>query len=447
MKMIKLSLYAKQIHPLSKNFNQLQNLYKMKYLIFALLFVACAFSAKSQENNENFWELLPTPEGVSFDDIEHIVGNIIAASSRDSGLYISYNNGDAWEKSSFEYGCFEIEAGPNGYVYAERYPGRFLLYSDDTCKTWNEGGQFLGSWPLSIHVVDNDVIYVGGSNSVWRSLDTCKTWQELMQNNNVGYTSYVNSNPITGAVYATFRIIEAGDQGLYGSLTGDSGTWVPKNMPDDWLTCVEFDHEGNIYLGSRENMQTGFCGLYKNVGNDYTWEIMTGTVEPVMQIVPLINGDMYLSCPVTWGSGAMYFYNYLENEFSIFESELSTSNINPLKVINNHLFACNITSDLIYRSVEPVTDIGISKKNLPVRKSITYPNPAYKGENIMICLANCEYKSCQFSIYDMKGSRLLYKEIQNKQKASFPTEQLQKGLYIIEIRQENNIYTDKIIIL
>ncbi len=305
---------------------------------------------------DDFWEHLNTPDGVEFWDVEHVIDDIIVASSG-PGLFISYDNWDTWDTTSFHYDCLDIEAGPNGYVYIQRDAWDQLWYSPDTCKTWIEVNKdFSGPFVMTIHADDDNTVFVGTDFRVFRSQDTCKTWEEVLYNPASPWVRDINRNPVTGKIYAAYGSPYDYFEGLWGSPTGDSGTWVTKNMLHDNAACISFDKQGEIYVGVAHNIHTGFRGMYKSAGNDSTWEQFF-YLKPVESIIPLPNNDMYIACPVVYGSGDMYFYDHEDSSFIVFESEISTTNISPLKLINNHLVAHRFGYGEIYRSINPVTNI------------------------------------------------------------------------------------------
>ncbi len=412
---------------------------KTTTILLGFLFILQTATAQ-----DDFWEHLNTPDDVGFWDVEHVIGDIIVASSG-PGLFISYDNGDTWDTTSFKFECKDIEAGPNGYVYVHKMLWNQFWYSPDTCKTWIKVDYDFGIGPfvMTIHADDDNTVFVGTDFRVFRSQDTCKTWEEVLYNPASPWVRDINRNPVTGKIYAAYGSPYDYFEGLWGSPTGDSGTWETKNMLHDNAACISFDKQGEIYVGVAHNIHTGFNGVYKSSGNDSTWEQFFWNYE-VNGIVATQENDLYVACARSGGG----LFLKAQND-SVFRQIDSTPPLNYpwcLKLINNHLFAIDEVYANIYRTTEPVSTFGIKEYKTSGNISV-YPNPVSKGQKLNIIIPGAGTSINQIILYNLHGKKVkTMGSDYGSNTISIPTSGLQPGVYIMKIMKGGVKYTRKIII-
>lgn len=182
-------------------------------------------------------------------------------------LYKTYDGGKSWKSLTLPVlykdnirGFFFIRN--TGYLNIEGAYGNTMLQTKDRGETWQiQSTQYQGAYQ-NLHFVDEKVGYRNVGATLYKTLDSAKTWQAIMNNTNL-INGIWFSDPATGYV--------VGGDG-YNQKSTDSGhTWnrfniIPDNANFNQVYAIRFFNKKVGYLVS------GGGGIYRTIDEGKNWK-------------------------------------------------------------------------------------------------------------------------------------------------------------------------------
>jgi len=283
------------------------------------------------------WDTL----GVSDDthqNIEAIVtdtpGYIFAGTTGDprfsKGVFRSSDNGESWIQvnnglTDLNISSLFVDYELNLYV-GTYYGGGFK--STDLGETWNQIGPII-SQINDLIIDENDIIYVGTENRVYRSTNFGDSWQyssDGISSISIQSLAYnINGDIWAGARYYSGGIFRSTDKGL--TWEGAGINIIP--------TSINIDDSGHVFASS-------FRDLYRTTDNGMTWTILNVPTYRLLLITP--DQTFYLG-----GAGLYRSFDRGNSWIKIFNANITVIYIDG----NGNIFAgSDSESGGLYRSTD-----------------------------------------------------------------------------------------------
>lgn len=216
------------------------------------------------------WEHVPTIEkDVAVNSIEIAPFGILLGEYGHpgdySGMHLSRDNGETWEKIGLEYRKVEDIAYDNGVIYVATHDvvnnQNGLFISRDAGQTW-EHPSGIGFTTLAV-AADGENVGIGtGSHGLWMSFDGGVTWEQKIGSGIYGPDVYELT--FTDGVYL------ASVQGLVYVSHDKGHTWTSNHYPD--LNVWYLDAQENVAIAR----PFGNGELFRSVNYGNTWSIVPG---------------------------------------------------------------------------------------------------------------------------------------------------------------------------
>ncbi len=269
--------------------------------------------------------------------------------------------------------------------------------------------------------------------------------------------SYIFNNTAGAGNTANFVLVDT-------LRVNDGSAIIDGIYPIPQLVDLDRDNDLDLVLGKRD----GTLNYYKNIGDSTNLELklmfndfgnvdvtQSGYVEG--RAVPVfVDLDTVYHLLVGSKQGTIFYYDDIENnvdangDFNLVSSSLDNINIGyqSAPAVSNLLADNKVLMVLgnkrgglgLYKSAT-VSNVGLKEK-LKFEFSI-YPNPANQSFNVVI--EDNQFQNVTLSISDLSGRIALIQNI-NQSKTVINTTNLSNGVYLVQINNNGNIYTQKLII-
>ncbi|OFX31041.1 MAG: hypothetical protein A2X08_18245 [Bacteroidetes bacterium GWA2_32_17] len=410
-------------HNLNK---KITNNYKtMKKLILSFLSFSLYFNCLNAQ-----WQQTSLNNG----DITSIVvsdSNIFASYGSGHSVFLSNNNGTNWTAVNTGLPAstvvLDLKVIGNNLFAATQNDGVFL--STNNGASWTSVNNGLAGSALSDYSleINGSSIYVGTScGGVYLSTDNGTSWSAV--NNGLPFSSYIIYSL---AASGTNVFVSLYGGGIY--LTTNSGTsWTAVNTGLSSLNVSSLVISGsNIFAGV-----TG-AGVFLSTNDGASWILMNfGLTNSDIRAFAISGTYIFAG---TWGGGV-----YLSQNGGTSWTQMSdglTGNalfIESLAVKGDTLFAGNGYYGVWRRTISEM--IGIDEVNENNILTV-YPNPASKNINIKTTIQS---KDAMVSIFNIQ-SQLLLQQPLYKENTEINISTLTKGMYIIKVKSDKGIVTNKFI--
>ncbi len=128
--------------------------------------------------------------------------------------------------------------------------------------------------------------------------------------------------------------------------------------------------------------------------------------------------------------------------------EYTDSNGRYLARINNNF---QIDTNTVYAISQSPDDynyafvcfVGIDEKSLPEIKTFLYPNPATNQVNVLVKNVPCDMEH-HLELYDLNGKKLYATPFHSKCDLTVPLDNLQAGMYMLQLHINGKVYTRKL---
>jgi len=314
--------------------------------------------------------------------------------SQGSGIYFSDDAGKNWESRNQGLAgirVWRIAMNPStGSLYAGGYYNG-LFRSQNQGGSWEPIGEGMpenqSTFIRALAVHPSGTVFCGsGGGGLYRSRDDGNTWERIY--GEPGYYVFVGAVAVRqdGIVF----VGESANGGI--SRSGNEGdTWedISNNLPDTTITCIAFNSDLDIYVG------TGKDGVYRSTDDGKTWsavgsdlrglEVNDMAIDSQNRVFVTVNGQGVLvtdnnsdwlrvgetvlgstNRPVAVNQ-ADYIFTGLQNlwiskdrgsSWTLFDRGLETNEINDLDFdLENYLWAA--TYNGVFKTINSTTAVNI----------------------------------------------------------------------------------------
>jgi len=417
---------------------------KHKILLFVLASLMVALNGEAQD----FWEVLPFPDGTDiYCTAVNNEGDIFVGVGNDGapgGVYRSLDNGQTWSLV-LDLGIFSVltlEISNDGTIYAGS-DGLYPLHaSTDNGDNWT-----IIPMPQILNVVSikskgSDTLYVSQSESngalLMRLTDSGQTWATVFTTSE--HTSEcINDIIITpsGTMYIGLAGYLPGMGGVYRS-TDDGDTWEFIGLFDCMVKSLATNSAGDLFAGSWGGTSLYCAGVYVLRNGQQDWDTLTGGQISDM----VINSEGHLYCSSSWPNGVI---RSLDNgaSFQLINSGLPQGVMNDISIDDSeYVYVSN--SSHIARSLGPTVSVP-EPDNKAAGNLLIYPDPA--SDFLNICVDACMVEHViTISVHDITGKTFyLSRTSLDSSGIQLPVSDLPAGLYIVQLAFPNHIRTSKFV--
>ncbi len=324
--------------------------------------------------------------------------------SDDQVMYASYYYGRVYRTLNSGYDWNNITGDIPGdgawvtpYLQDPNDPKTLYIAYEDVYKSTNRGNSWtkisnLGGndkRALAVAPSDSNYIYTATYNLLYRTKDGGATWTNVMGNlpNTITYIAIDPNNP--ERVFVTASNYTTGEKVFMSEDAGDNWTNISGNLPNLPANCIVYEKNSDdgIYVGMdvgvyyRDSLLGDWIPYSKNLPNVIVNELQ-------------INYQHNLLRAATYGRG-------------LWES---------------HIYSA----------------VGVDEEVQPEKKLSVYPNPVTDVLNVEMPQSYGRYTVQAFNV---NGSLVLEKEIENLQQAELNVSGLTRGVYHIRVLNESQIWS------
>lgn len=429
-----------------------------------LLWPAISFSQQFWHLTNEFWGGPKT--GIT------LVDDSVLFVSTTNGILKSTDEGKHFEQVLSASSGHTIFASSNGNILAG---GKGKIYVSEDLGAFWDSVSLSSDYPVK-QIIENKyhaLFAITGDlnqgDGVFYSEDNGKTWES--RNNGLGILRGCEKIAAdkNGRLYLTISDEEStGNGGLfisetYGllwekvsikldSINGSVKIINPTGLsisPDDSL-YISFFGVATNYL-----VQLNICKSIDDVPMENPWRTFhVHKTSNWWEDRPLNNihfsqqGDWYSSYTETVNQGATYFLKANDENWNRIDYGLGTSEDGWrheqifTEKKSGQIFMIQYLDERIYTTDKSlVTDVNPPKKN-PVSIQV-YPNPVKAGDKLSVQTPGIS-GSMEVSIYDLTGRKILVNP--NSDNTFEITGQVKSGIYILSVKNQDMVFTGKILI-
>ena len=248
---------------------------------------------------------------------------------------------------------------------------------------------------LAVAPSNTDVIYIAYSNSVLKTTNGGTTWTNISSGVN-GHITYFAIDPTNAnRVWASLSGYSNGQKVLKSTDGGMNWTNISDTLPNLPVNCIIYDKNSadGLYIGTD-------VGVYYRDNNLNRW-------VPFMKGLPnVIVKELEIHYPTNKIRAATYGR-------STWESDL-------------------------YSLATSINEKSIKQQNLKI-----YPNPTRSSINIE--MSGINYQNAKIRVLNSLGKEVIFENNVNGSIINISVENLNNGVYFIDIQTETNIYYGKFI--
>jgi photosystem II stability/assembly factor-like uncharacterized protein len=365
-------------------------------------------------------------------------------------------NPDAWAPIYWGDGfrCL-IDPNDNRYVYAEYQYGSFARSTDYGSSFYSATSGISGSdrknWntPVEMNPLNSNSLYFG-ANRLYKSTNKAVSWQVISNDLTNGASS---GNQTFGTI--TSISISAADTNIIYVGTDDANVWISQDnggnwtkisddLPERWISRVVADPTATntAYVclsGFRENEYLPH--IYKTEDNGSTWiDVSQGLPEsPVNDLIVDPDNTNRLIAATDVG----VFYK--DEETESWQALGTGMPMLPITDLSFHQETNKLLAATYGRSMYTLEfTVGIEKeKNLADFNFKLSPNPT---SNLLKIDFNNGDEEYLLEILSLNGQKL-YSELHHEKTTQIHLKKLSlsSGVYLINIKQKSNTWTQKLI--
>lgn len=324
----------------------------------------------------------------------------------------SDDNGDTWANSAtgIPNGIIveDLSVAPNGAIYiaSRSNSGNAAVYvSTDNGDTWTLKSTGLPTAPTStlwsILAINDSVVLAGASSGIYKTTDAGNNWTSV-QNSGTDYVMCLKQNT-NGTIYAGYT-----SNNIHKSVdNGDTWTSTALVAPSFTVNDLEFDSNGNIYIGI-------FLGGITKYDISETFISLLGNSS---------NGLM----------------NTRINDLTIDESGTDT-------VIFTSCVGSSNTQGYFYRYGYTSNGGNTSVEHFSNNTAISvYPNPANEIVTVKLDEHVLDNGSGTVALFNTLGSKVFQQNVSNVS-TSVNIQDYPKGVYFLKLETAKTSFAKKIII-
>jgi len=240
-------------------------------------------------------------------------------------------------------------------------------------------------------------------------------------------------------------IIWAGSNGC-GIASYKNNNWTSYNfLNNSYISKIAEDKNHNIWFASLDN------GMAKYTNN--TWQIYDHTNSSLPSYGSIFdfifdkNNKLYVA---SYGDGVRTYDGQIWDSLTSLNSELPFDNIWMIKIDNleNIWFISEWEGIAVYRQGGVIfSNDGLFENEITTHNILVYPNPSNKKFNIEFNSSLTE--DVLINVYDLSGRIIFnkyYKASIGVNKIEIDASYFNQGVYILNIKSQENLYKEKLII-
>ena len=398
----------------------------MKTILFFLIITLSFTLSKAQ------WvELDPGVDDALY-DIYAITPDIVVAVGYNGTIIKTIDGGETWQQkeSGTAKGLNRIQfTSPNiGYIIGDMktvlktVDGGETWFSTDTTPTENFNGLF---------VVDENIVFIYNHYTLFKSIDGGSSWSDYT----LGFFSHDGIqffNEYKGLLSSSSGIMFTDDGGITWEQRGG---YSPFHFLDE---NIGFYHNGGLFktidggynftqLGGSEWI--GALSYIHAVNENLVWGILGG----------FLDGD-----PSTRGIMKMTYSEsdpYMEDFWYDNDPYIDMTSIHFAEN-TGYIVGYSHGNPTIWKNSTGVNTMSTTEPTATNEIKV-YPNPASEMLNIDL---GKTVSDIYISLTDMSGKQVISEKHKQKDKFSINTEKLLKGIYVLSIQANQQIFNRKIII-
>ena len=312
-----------------------------------------------------------------------------------------------------------------------------VLKSTDAGQTWQSLNTGTNENLLALSCVATDTLYVAGTNGLMiKSVDSGVSWTTLT----IGITSEINDISFVNNTEGYFITPDSNSDDINFYKTQDGGSqWqsinlngLPNVFKEMYITETSEIYIGGLADGFLSNDQgSSFVSIHFNdIGIINAFDKTTDYIWTAGQDYRMSTTSLgYITAFSTFDNS---YYNYFDdNHF-----------FNSLSFINDNIGFVVGSSGIIQKNI---TGSNINSiKNMNIDSFTILPNPAKNQVFINLKDKTTSY-SVQYRITDLQGKELIPFTVLQTGKA-IDVSRLTNGLYLIQVQNQGQIYTQKLLI-
>ncbi len=346
--------------------------------------------------------------------------------------------------------------------------GNGVFLSSDDGVNWNAVNSGIeNSYIKTVNVINSDV-YVGTNWGSYKTNNNGANWLEV-------YKDFSNFNKFNiNSIVVSGSNIFAGTAGNGIFMSSDNGAnWTAKNngLTNNYITCLNNSNlgllagtsGGGIFLSTNSgaNWVEFNAGLtYKNISTIAVKgdSVFAGSAAGVFQYNPKTfswtpkNTGLYKAVTTLIFNNSLLLAGtkrgvYLSKDYGTNWTEMSDGLINKqilsLQNFGSNIFAGTEGAGIWKISVNQLTDVPIYENVSNVK---LFPNPA--NNIVQIESGNLSNNNSELTIYDIRGNLVKLINIDSNfgKNTQFNVDDLNNGIYIVELKSAKNITFEKLII-
>jgi photosystem II stability/assembly factor-like uncharacterized protein len=398
----------------------------IKFMKRLLLFFIIISSLYFNSFSQNYWQQIPYPDSVEVWTV-NVESNdfiLIGTNYPPGGIYQSNYQYFNWEYIGPELTrVYDISINSLGVIYLGGTD--YIFKSEDGGETWSICFYYINNI-VSLEIDSNDDIWAGSWGRIFHSTDLGVSWDTcLVTSNSEVFNDFAFG--ANGEIYAVSQHFTANEGGFY--ISYDNGlSWENPGLNGIGAKSIEINSENTIFVGSY------YYGLFKSNDNGVSWENIFDYIDAVALLIDE-EDKIYLGANFEVG---FYYGIWISADNgqtwdTINQNGLTNLYVENLYIDNNgHLYSLSKGSygHQLFKTLNPVTAIESGFISSYVDYSL-FPNPC--KDWLTIITGNQKVKDGYYDIFNVHGQKLSRNIKITSSQQSINTSNLKSGSYFIRV--------------
>ena len=221
-----------------------------------------------------------------------------------------------------------------------------------------------------------------------------------------------------------------GDGAFYSNNNGATWNAINTGLTDTIILSLLHAGGTTIYAGT-------YNGVYKTINNGSTWTLLNTNGAPTNAVYAFA---MFGSTIITGGYGGVYVSNNGGSNWTTANTGLTIYDVRALAIQGGNLYAGVGQGGVWVRALNQITavnEIGFDKNLVNI-----YPNPASTSASLSF---SHSLVNASIQLLNITGQIVLKKENINSNSFDLSVASLSKGIYFVEVKENNSFARIKFI--